>query len=101
MTASGFAPRQRLAFQRWGRQVEARHRGVDAKVWTPFFRLHALVKLRRAISLRRHDLVAELDPDNAGVLIVQLGGRKSGRRAIGADEVTRRLEKSGESCVIM
>lgn len=49
---------------------------------------------------RRHDLVAELDPDNSGVLIVQLGGRKSGRRAIGADEVTRRLEKS-EGCLIM
>lgn len=49
----------------------------------------------------RHNLVAELDPDNAGVLIVQLGGRRTGRRAIGADEVTRRLEKSGEGCVIM
>ena len=49
----------------------------------------------------RHNLVAELDPDNAGVLIVQLGGRRSGRRAIGLDEVARRLEKPGDGCVIM
>ena len=56
--------------------------------------------LRRVFSPHRHNLIAELDPDNSGVLIVQLGGRKSGRRAIGADEVTRRLEKS-EGCLIM
>jgi hypothetical protein len=56
--------------------------------------------LRRVISPYRHDLVAELDPDNSGVLIVQLGGRRSGRRTIGSDEVTRRLEKS-EGCLIM
>lgn len=54
-----------------------------------------------ATLFRRHDLVAELDPDNAGVLIVQLDGRGSGRRTIGADEVTRRLEKPGDGCVIM
>jgi len=62
---------------------------------------HVSPELRRAISLHRHDLVAEVDPDNAGVLIVQLGGRKSGRRVIGSDEVARRLEKSNEGCVIM
>lgn len=66
-----------------------------------FFRPHASSEPRHVISHHRHDLVAELDPDNAGVLIVQLGGRKSGRRVIGVDEVTRRLERSGESCVIM
>jgi len=62
-----------------------------------------VAKLKPAIEalMQKHDLVAELDPDNAGVLIVQLGGRKSGRRAIGADEVTRRLEKSNEGCLIM
>ena len=62
---------------------------------------HASPKLGGVIVLYRHDLIAEVDPDNAGVLIVQLGGRKSGRRTMGADEVTRRLEKSGEGCVIM
>ena len=60
-----------------------------------------MVELRRVTPLHRHNLIAELDPDNAGVLIVQLGGRKSGRRAIGADEVTRRLERQGDNCVIM
>ena len=62
---------------------------------------HASPELSGVILLHRHDLIAEVDPDNAGVLIVQLGGRKSGRRTMGADEVTRRLEKSGEGCVIM
>jgi len=62
-----------------------------------------VAKLKPAIEalMQKHDLVAELDPDNAGVLIVQLGGRKSGRRAIGADEVTRRLGKPDEGCIIM
>lgn len=61
-----------------------------------------VAKLKPAIEalMQKYDLVAELDPDNSGVLIVQLGGRKSGRRAIGVDEVTRRLEKS-EGCLIM
>lgn len=52
----------------------------------------------------RHQLLAELDPDNAGVLIVQLNGRSSGRGpVIGADEVSRRLERgdSEGGCVIM
>lgn len=96
----GFTLRQRAAFQWWGCQAEARHRGVDAKVRT----LSSYLTRRldpTVLSFYRHNLVAELDPDNAGVLIVQLGGRKSGRRTIGADEVTRRLEKSGDGCVIM
>lgn len=32
LTTAGLAPRQRFAFQRWGCQVEARHRGANAKV---------------------------------------------------------------------
>jgi len=61
-----------------------------------------VAELKPAIEalIQKHDLVAELDRDNAGVLIVQLGRGKSGRRAIGADEVTRRLENR-EGCVIM
>lgn len=66
----------------------------------PFLTTCMSLEFRRMISLHRHNLVAELDPDNSGVLIVQVGGRTSGRRAIGADEVTRRLEKS-EGCLIM
>jgi hypothetical protein len=64
------------------------HNVPAARVYTPDF------------SPRRHNLVAELDPDNSGVLIVQLGGRRSGGRVIGPDEVTRRLEKS-DGCLIM
>jgi len=62
-----------------------------------------VAKLKPAIEelMHKYNLIAELDPDNAGVLIVQLGGRKSGRRAIGVDEVARRLEKPGDGCVIM
>ena len=37
LTTADFVPRQRLAFQRRSCQVEARHRGVDAKVRIPFF----------------------------------------------------------------
>jgi len=54
-----------------------------------------VAKLKPAIEalLQKHNLVVELDPDNAGVLVVQLGGRRTGRRVIGADEVARRLER--------
>lgn len=67
----------------------------------PSFKLHASPELGPVVSSHRHNLVAEMDPDNAGVLIVQLGEGKSGRgRSIGADEVTRRLERQ-DGCVIM
>jgi hypothetical protein len=62
------------------------------------FTAHALPELTRAISLHRRKLVAESDPDNAGVLIVQLGGRKSSRRAAKA---TRRLGKSNKGYVAL
>jgi hypothetical protein len=45
----------------------------------------------------RHQLVAELDPQNAGVLIVRLDGQG---RGMDPEEVTRRLD-SGNDCVIM
>jgi len=50
-----------------------------------------VARLKPAIkaSVQKRGLVAELDPDNAGVLIVQLGRGRSGRRAIGTDEITR------------
>jgi len=62
-----------------------------------------VAKLKPAIEalMQKHNLVAELDPDNAGVLIVQLSGGKPGRRGISVDEVTRRLEKQDGGCVIM
>jgi len=46
--------------------------------------------------------VAELDPDNSGVLIVHLSGTGRNRDLqIGADEITRRLENRDGECVIM
>jgi hypothetical protein len=46
----------------------------------------------------RHQLVAELDPHNAGVLVVRLDGQG---RGMDSDEVTRRLEKGDDACIIM
>jgi len=42
---------------------------------------HSSPELLCLIPLHRHDLVAELDPDNAGVLIVQLCERNSVSRS--------------------
>jgi hypothetical protein len=39
-----------------------------------------------------------MDPDNSGVLIVDLQAQGGG---MSADEVTRRLERDDEDCVIM
>ena len=48
----------------------------------------------------RHHLKAQLDPQNAGVLVVMIEGA-SGQRGIGADEISRRLERDDEGCTIM
>ena len=50
------------------------------KMYALLSTMHVEPELRRAISPHRHNLVAEVDPDNSGVLIVQLGGRKPRRR---------------------
>ncbi|KAF6761184.1 cytoplasmic protein [Ephemerocybe angulata] len=57
-------------------------------------------KVKPAIEglMKKHQLDAELDPQNAGVLIVHLN---RGRSRMGADEISRRLERSDESCAIM
>ncbi|KAG6856103.1 hypothetical protein H0H87_007439, partial [Tephrocybe sp. NHM501043] len=49
-------------------------------------------KIRPAIEelMQRHQLLAELDSNNAGVLIVQINS--SSDRGVGADEIARRLE---------
>jgi len=64
-----------------------------------------VAKLKPAIEelMQKHQLLAELDPDNAGVLTVQLKGQSTGRGAmISPEEVSRRLEKTGDDgCVIM
>jgi len=61
-------------------------------------------KIKPAIEdlMQTHQLVAELDPHNAGVLIVHMGGRGDGTGSVvGSDEITRRLERGDDRCVIM
>lgn len=41
-------------------------------------------------------MIAELDPQNAGVLIVRLDGQG---RGMDPEEVTRRLERGNRDCV--
>ena len=53
-------------------------------------------------ALCRQGLVAELDPNNSGVLIVNLDGRPTGAGPVlGVDDLTRRLEDSDKGCTIM
>ncbi|ELU39307.1 mannosyltransferase [Rhizoctonia solani AG-1 IA] len=47
--------------------------------------------------LGRYRLNAHIDPENTGVLVVQLGGH--GQRGMDPNEVTRRLERDDEQCV--
>jgi hypothetical protein len=54
-------------------------------------------------TIAREHLVAELDPNNAGVLIVYINGGPSPGQdgVVGPDEITRRLEKDNGGCIIM
>lgn len=58
-------------------------------------------KLKPAIEelMVKYQLNAHIDPHNAGVLVVQLGGR--GERGMDPNEVTRRLERDDEQCIVM
>ncbi|KEP52459.1 Smr domain protein C11H11 [Rhizoctonia solani 123E] len=60
---------------------------------------HGAAKLKPAIEelMAKYQLNAHVDPENAGVLIVQLGGH--GQRGMDPNEVTRRLER--DDCVVM
>lgn len=52
--------------------------------------------------LLRHGLLAELDENNTGVLIVNLDGQPTGAgRVVHAGDITRGLETSEQGCVIM
>ncbi|TFK25713.1 DUF1771-domain-containing protein, partial [Coprinopsis marcescibilis] len=59
-------------------------------------------KLKPAIEtlMKKYQLDAELDPRNAGVLVVRLN-RPQNRSHMGADEISRRLERKEEGCFIM
>ena len=51
------------------------------------------------LTIFRHHLKAELDSHNAGVLVVEIEA-PSGQRGLGADEISRRLERK-DGCIIM
>ncbi|KAG7446390.1 DUF1771-domain-containing protein [Guyanagaster necrorhizus] len=57
-------------------------------------------KIRPAVEnvMRKHQLVAELDPSNSGVLVVHLNGARGG--GVGPDEIVRRLDRDNV-CVVM
>ncbi|KAH9948978.1 hypothetical protein B0H21DRAFT_820534 [Amylocystis lapponica] len=61
-------------------------------------------KLRPAIAelMQKEGLVAELDPNNAGVLIVNLDGRPSGvGNVVRPDDIARGIESKNGDCIIM
>ncbi|KAI0745430.1 hypothetical protein C8Q76DRAFT_703630 [Earliella scabrosa] len=85
---------------------EARGRGdreIRLIVGKGLHSTNKVAKLKPAIEelIQKHGLVAELDEQNAGVLIVNLDGQTTGRGPVlGPDELTRSLEKKDE-CIIM
>ncbi|KAJ8077120.1 hypothetical protein PM082_001548 [Marasmius tenuissimus] len=60
-----------------------------------------VAKIKPAIEdlMQKHQLVAELDGNNEGVLVVHLDAGRS--RGVGPDEIARRLDRSDEGCTIM
>jgi len=67
-------------------------------------------KLKPAIEelMQKHNLSAEIDPQNSGVLIVRLEGgtaaeqvRDRGGVTLGVDDITRRLDGKDEGCIVM
>jgi len=64
-----------------------------------------VAKLKPAIEelMQKHQLAAELDPQNAGVLIVRIDSTGPTDRALSPDDITRRLEpgSSDNQCVVM
>ncbi|KZT72165.1 cytoplasmic protein [Daedalea quercina L-15889] len=86
---------------------DARRRG-DAKlnliVGKGLHSAQGVAKLKPAIGelMQKQGLVAELDPSNSGVLIVNLDGQPTGvGPVLGVDDITRRLEDSEKGCTIM
>jgi len=59
-------------------------------------------KIKPAIEdlMQKHRLKAELDPQNSGVLVIEIDA-SSRQRGLGADEISRRLERDDEACIIM
>jgi len=61
-----------------------------------------VAKIKPAIEalMQKHRLSAELDPHNSGVLIVKIDS-EVGERGMGPEEISHRLEREEESCIIM
>ena len=92
--------RQRPPFKGRCGETETRHRRVDGKVG---FASYALSRTNILTLISpRHQLIAELDPENSGVLIVSLDGRDKGTgRVMRPDDITRGIESKDDGCVIM
>ncbi|KAK7037277.1 hypothetical protein VNI00_011268 [Paramarasmius palmivorus] len=60
-----------------------------------------VAKIKPAIEelMIKHQLIAELDPENAGVLVVQVNTARD--RGVGPDELARRLETKDDNCIVM
>ncbi|KAJ7680235.1 cytoplasmic protein [Mycena polygramma] len=58
-----------------------------------------VAKIKPAIEelMQKHQLFAEIDPQNAGVLVVKMG---ADQRGVGADEIAQRIERD-QGCTIM
>jgi len=99
----GLYVKEALAYTESGIE-EAKRRG-DSEIYLIVGKgLHSqggVAKIKPAISelMQKHQLVAEMDPHNAGVLIVQLGGHRD--RAVSSDEIARRLARDDNGCIIM
>jgi len=89
------------AIQRARRRGDARINFIVGKgLHSP----QGLAKLKPAIAdlMQRQGLIAELDENNAGVLIVSLDGRRAGGGTVlRPDDITRRLESKDNGCAIM
>jgi len=61
-----------------------------------------VAKIKPAIEelIQRHQLRAEIDPNNSGVLIVFFKSEPS-QRGISADEISRHLQRNDDNCTIM
>ena len=61
-----------------------------------------LPRVHELICANRYNLVAAVDPANAGVLIVSLDGREhGGGRVVRSDDLARGIERQDEGCFIM
>jgi len=92
------------AIERTDRAIEdAKRRGGSELRFVVGKGLHSqggAAKIKPAIEelMQKHQLLAEVDPHNLGVLIVQINSIADG--GLKPNEITRRLEKD-EGCIIM